>query len=74
MLRGDTESIGVVSVPIGDELTRLVEGLSKVYSDKNPEISIGINGLAAFINSGSGVYILYFLYKILLALLDPAYH
>jgi two-component system sensor histidine kinase PhoQ len=37
-----TETLGVVSVPIGHELTRLVEGLSKVYRDKSPKIELDV--------------------------------
>ena len=37
-----TKSLGVVSVPVRHELTRLVEGLSKVYSEKSPQIELDI--------------------------------
>jgi two-component system sensor histidine kinase PhoQ len=37
-----TETLGVPAVPVSHELTRLVEGLSKVYSDKNPEIELDV--------------------------------
>lgn len=38
-----TETLGVAAVPIAHELTRLVEGLSKVYSDKNPQIELDVS-------------------------------
>lgn len=37
-----TETVGVASFPVIDELTRLVEGLSKVYKDKNPQIDLDV--------------------------------
>ena len=37
-----TKSLGVVSVPVRHELTRLVDGLSKVYSEKSPQIELDI--------------------------------
>lgn len=37
-----TKSLGVVSVPVRHELTRLVEGLSKVYSEKSPQIELHV--------------------------------
>ncbi len=37
-----TETVGVVSVPVSDEVTRLVEGLSKVYRDKHPEFELDV--------------------------------
>jgi two-component system sensor histidine kinase PhoQ len=37
-----TETLGVAAVPIAQELTRLVEGLSKVYSDKQPRIELDV--------------------------------
>jgi two-component system sensor histidine kinase PhoQ len=38
-----TETLGVAAVPIAGELTRLVEGLAKVYSDKNPQIELDVS-------------------------------
>ena len=38
-----TKSLGVVSVPVRHELKRLVEGLSKVYSEKSPQIELDIS-------------------------------
>ena len=37
-----TETVGVVSVPVSDEVTRLVEGLSKVYRDKSPAFELDV--------------------------------
>lgn len=37
-----TETVGVISVPVSDEVTRLVEGLSKVYRDKSPEFELDV--------------------------------
>jgi two-component system sensor histidine kinase PhoQ len=37
-----TETVGVASFPVIDELSRLVEGLSKVYKDKNPKIELDV--------------------------------
>ena len=37
-----TETLGVAAVPIEHELTRLVEGLAKVYSDKDPRIELDV--------------------------------
>lgn len=37
-----TKSLGVVSVPVRQELTRLVEGLSKVYREKHPQIDLDV--------------------------------
>ncbi len=37
-----TETVGVVSLPVSDEVTRLVEGLSKVYRDKSPEFELDV--------------------------------
>jgi len=37
-----TETVGIVSVPVSDEVTRLVEGLSKVYRDKHPEFELDV--------------------------------
>ena len=37
-----TETVGVVAVLVSDELTRLVEGLSKVYRDKSPEFELDV--------------------------------
>ena len=37
-----TETVGVASFPVARELSRLVEGLSKVYKDKNPRIELDI--------------------------------
>ena len=37
-----TESLGVVSVAIERELTRLVDGLSKVYREKKPTIELDV--------------------------------
>lgn len=36
------EGFGVASVAIGKEVARLVDGLSKVYKDKNPRIDVDI--------------------------------
>ncbi len=37
-----TETLGVGSVPVNRELTRLVEGLTKVYTEKNPQIELDV--------------------------------
>lgn len=37
-----TETVGVASFPVMDELSRLVEGLSKVYKEKNPKIELDV--------------------------------
>jgi len=37
-----TRTLGVVSVPVSRELTRLVEGLSKVYTEKSPKIELDV--------------------------------
>jgi len=37
-----SESLGVASVPIDHELSRLVDGLSKVYSEKKPTIELDV--------------------------------
>ncbi len=37
-----TETVGVASFPVIDELSRLVEGLTKVYKDKNPKIELDV--------------------------------
>lgn len=37
-----SESFGVVAVPVQKELTKLVEGLHKVYKDKHPEIAVNV--------------------------------
>jgi two-component system sensor histidine kinase PhoQ len=37
-----TKALGVAAVPVAPELTRLVEGLSKVYRDKSPEIELDV--------------------------------
>jgi len=37
-----TETLGVVAVPVSHELKRLVEGLSKVYRDKSPQIELDV--------------------------------
>ncbi len=37
-----TETVGVASFPVMEELARLVEGLSKVYKDKNPKIELDV--------------------------------
>ena len=36
------ETLGVVAVPVAHELARLVEGLTKVYSEKSPEIELDV--------------------------------
>jgi two-component system sensor histidine kinase PhoQ len=36
------ESFGVVAVPVGDELRKLVEGLRKVYKEKAPQIDTNV--------------------------------
>jgi two-component system sensor histidine kinase PhoQ len=45
-VRGET--FGIVSVPIEDELNKLVEGLRKVYKEKSPEIDVRLDGNARF--------------------------
>jgi two-component system sensor histidine kinase PhoQ len=37
-----TETVGVASFPVSRELSRLVEGLSKVYKEKNPKIELDV--------------------------------
>lgn len=37
-----TETLGVASMPVHAELERLVEGLSKVYSEKKPRIELDV--------------------------------
>ncbi len=37
-----TETVGVASFPVSHELERLVDGLSKVYKDKNPRIELDV--------------------------------
>ncbi len=37
-----TETVGVASFPVSRELERLVDGLSKVYKDKNPRIDLDV--------------------------------
>jgi two-component system sensor histidine kinase PhoQ len=37
-----TGTLGIAAVPVSDELTRLVEGLSKVYRDKSPEFELDV--------------------------------
>jgi two-component system sensor histidine kinase PhoQ len=37
-----TESFGVVAVPVDKELTKLVDGLHKVYKDKQPDIIVDV--------------------------------
>lgn len=37
-----TESFGVVAVPVDKELKKLVDGLHKVYKDKEPEIRVDV--------------------------------
>ncbi len=41
-------AIGATPVPMETELSRLVDGLAKVYSDKNPTIDIGVTEDAEF--------------------------
>ena len=36
------ETLGVVAVPVGPELARLVDGLTKVYKDKSPRIDLDV--------------------------------
>lgn len=38
------DNLVLKSVPVGKEVSRLVDGLRKVYRDKNPEFEIGIAG------------------------------
>ncbi len=41
-----SESLGIISVEVEKELVRLVDGLAKVYSEKNPQIELDvINGI-----------------------------
>lgn len=37
-----SENLGVMSVDVGAEIQRLVDGLSKVYGDKSPEIVVDV--------------------------------
>ncbi|MDX1406083.1 MAG: ATP-binding protein [Woeseiaceae bacterium] len=37
-----SETVGVASFPVERELTRLVEGLQKVYKEKNPQIDLEV--------------------------------
>lgn len=41
-------NLGVISVKVEDELRRLVDGLKKVYSEKDPVIDIDVTGDARF--------------------------
>jgi two-component system sensor histidine kinase PhoQ len=45
-VRGET--FGIVSVPIEEELNKLVEGLRKVYKEKSPEIDVRLDSNARF--------------------------
>jgi two-component system sensor histidine kinase PhoQ len=37
-----TKTLGVAAVPVKNEVTRLVEGLSKVYRDKSPQFDLEV--------------------------------
>jgi two-component system sensor histidine kinase PhoQ len=37
-----SQSLGVIAVSVDQELSRLVDGLAKVYSEKNPEIELDV--------------------------------
>ena len=43
-----TDSLGVSQVAIEEQLLRLVDGLRKVYKDKNPAITLSVDGRAEF--------------------------
>ncbi len=43
-----SESFGVVAVPVDTELTKLVDGLHKVYKEKHPDIGVDVSGKTRF--------------------------
>ena len=45
---GDVGNLGVISVVVEDEVTRLVDGLAKVYSEKKPRIDLDVTSGVRF--------------------------
>lgn len=43
-----SESLGIAAIPVQQEVQRLVDGLAKVYKEKNPEITLEVTGNSRF--------------------------
>lgn len=45
---GNAGSLGIIAVVVEDEVTRLVDGLAKVYSEKNPQLDVDVTSGVRF--------------------------